>query len=229
MVNLFNWVWGLFPPEYNKDHGDNQLLQRFLSAILQEPQDTIIPKLENVWDFFDAELIEEPLLVHFAELFGNPPNMLGGVPYYRKLLRNLPIILKHKGTKLSYDYLLGLFGVTITITEDSDGEYRYDAGYNHDSEVTLHYDEICPPCSGYQIVVQDPTESSLVLKEAFEDPDKYRQLIHIIQFIEPINARLTSLTYEGTQTLPQGWWVLTTGIWDSSKYWDNSKYYKNLP
>ena len=24
-------------------------------------------------------------------------------------------------------------------------------------------------------------------------------------------------------------WVLTTGVWDNSKYWDNTAFYKNAP
>jgi hypothetical protein len=235
MTNLVQWIWDRFPSYFTeKDSykvGGEGLLQRFIKSLSLELQENSLTPLENVFNLFDAEVIEEPLLVHLADFLGNPPDTFGNSLLYRKLLANIPYINKYKGTLKAYEYLFGIFNVSVEITEEEPHLITYDDGDSrYDDEPKLRYDDACPTCTGYTITINDPNGLSPELQGAFDDISKYNQLVRLIQYIEPINAQLRGITYvySGGQ-LPENWWVLTTGVWSNSRYWKNDAIYKNNP
>lgn len=229
MVSFKDWLFDTLPYYFRANDsyvtGGKGLLQRFLMAIGEEIDDNIIIPLTNLFNVYDAALIDEKLIVHLAEILGNPPDTFYDTNTYRRLLKYIPYINKYKGTAKGYEYLFRVLGVMATIEEDELVDYKYDIGHQYDTSVK--YDSQCPPCSNYTLLITDADNNCPILADAPTDPLIYNMLLNLIRYVEPINARLTGYSYnEGSGA---DWWILTTGVWDDTKFWSDTKHWKDEP
>ena len=183
-----------------KDGSGYGLLERYLEVFCNEVDNNISPYIDNIGLIVDSELLsnlpntnKEDLLIHIADIFGNPPS-IGSDEQYKVLLRHIWDIIQSKGTTKSLSLYLAIYGYKIySINESGVSVERYDklptsAIYDGDT----HYDDGFVFYSDYDLVITDlpgtgpknPTSEWLdLLKEA------------ITQFISPIFAQLNSLTY----------------------------------
>lgn len=230
MVNFRNWIFEHFPYYFRendsyKDGDGYGLFQRYLTGLGSELDYELTNKIPGLLDLNNAEVIASKHLVHLAAVLGNPPDTFGDETKYRKLLRYITTINKYKGTVRGYELIFGILGVNVVVEEIALTDYRYDSEFKYDDGNI--YDGNCPPCSKYNLIITDPDGNCPEIGEASSDPILMALLKAIIKYVEPINAVLASLSYGGE--ISDNGWVLTTGIWNDSKYWDNSKYYRDEP
>ena len=193
------------------------LFRRFIETMGDEWDQELKDKLEGYLDIFSVLDTDAQYLVHLAWFLGNPPDMLYNDTRYRKLLRYLMDINKCKGTARSYDMIFHMLGLTVTLTVHSPTAMKYDIDTLKYDE-TLRYDDECPTCTDYDIAIHDPDGNQPEIGQALEEPGPgsaalLALLSAIIKYVEPINMRLLTLTYDGDPITDPAW-VLTTGTWD---------------
>ena len=230
MVNFGTWLFNLFPYRFReedtyKDGDGKGLLERYMQALGEELDEEVIPPISLIAELNDPELVSDKHLVHLADFLGNPPHTFGDDTKYRKLLKYLVKINQHKGTEEGYKLIFGVLGVDVTITEVEPTSNIYDDTLEYDSGNI--YDSNCPPCSKYSLAIEDPDGNCPEIGDAESDPVLYALLRKIIEYVEPINAMMTNLTYNGDVTGDR--WVLTTGIWADQNYWNDAKYWRDEP
>jgi len=239
MVVFKDWIFSLFP-RYIWEHdtlpvNGKGLFQRYMETFGEEIDEEIKDYITNFINIIDVTSTEDKYLVYLAEFLGNPPTLFYSDVRYRKLLRYLMDIIKCKGTVRSYELIFGLLGCTIELVEIPPSVMKYDWYGELGEEVptTLvvydsgyRYDEECPSCSDYYLNITDPDG---VLAGALTNTILYALLMKIIKFVEPINMNLINLTINEFEVTDGDAWVLTTGIWDDSKYWNDNKIYRDTP
>ena len=159
---------------------------------------------------------------------GNPPDLFYNATWYRKFIRYFTDIVKVKGTVKSYELLFGLIGCTIQITQIPPVIIKYDNSPEDHYDTKAQYDSECPTCSYYDLTINDPDGNCSTLATVNVNSAVYQLLMALIKFVEPINCKLNTLTYNGGDPIvPADKWVLTTGIWDDTLFWNDHKYYKD--
>jgi hypothetical protein len=196
-----NYIFSLFPEFYKdndsyKDINGEGLLERYTQIFGEEIDEKIIVFAEEFTKNVDMFECDAKFLNHIAYALGNPPDVLSDEDKYRKLLSYIVSVYKIKGTKRSYELLFNILGYNVSVIEHLPCEgYYYDMGYTYDEEGVI-YDKFCCPCSQYEIAFSsqdDDCETATInpISQTILD-----NLYKIIFFIEPINAKLLSLTYE---------------------------------
>lgn len=237
MVSFKDYLFNQFPIRYweedsYKNGQGKGLLQRLMESLGTEWDQELLPKLEGVSDINDLLTTDSKYLVHLAWFLGNPPDTFYDEARYRKLLQYLTDIIKVKGTEESYHRLFFLLGVTVTLTYIPPTIPKYDGDFHHDT--TVRYDSECPSCSDYDLAISDPDGNLSLVGWALGHYYTTRAkeilalLDALIKYVEPINMHLRNLTYNSdpVNSIP---WVLTTGVWDDSRYWADAKIYRDNP
>lgn len=183
-----------------KDGNDEGLLERYLEIFCAELDNEVSPYIDELLDITDAEALTgltrsnpTEFLNTISDVFGNPPD-IGTEAQYITLLRHVVWILKTKGTRKSLELFLAVFGYEIsTLTEAAAVEVVYDASPTAiEYDDSLLYDVGFPFYSDWDLIITDYTGTTTgnpgsawltLLKEAIQ------------QFISPIFATLTSVTY----------------------------------
>jgi hypothetical protein len=237
MVSFKSLIYDQFPRRFREedtyiDQNGKGLFRRFIETMGDEWDQELSGKLENYLDLFSVLDTDSKYLVHLAWFLGNPPDMLYSDVRYRRLLRYLMDINKCKGTLKSYDMIFFMLGVTVTLTIYPPKVMKYDIGTLKYDE-TLRYDEECPTCSDYDLAIHDPEGNQIAIGQALEQPGPGSAALlallgAIIKYVEPINMRLMTLTYDGDPIVDPAW-VLTTGTWDDSLKWADHKIYRDNP
>lgn len=220
MGNFSESIFNLFPPFFRdndsyKDGNGKGLLQRYLEALGKELDLEVLNKVPKIQDLVNADFVASKHLVHLADVLGNPPDTFGDELKYRKLLKYICYINKHKGTVRGYELLFNILGVEVEIEEIPITTYKYDSEHQYDTHLT--YDGNCPPCSNYILHITDAGGNCPEIGDAQGDVTLRQALDAIIAYVEPINAKLQDITYNGTSIEPG--WILSTGFWDDSKTW----------
>ena len=199
-----NYLFGKLPHYFKENdsykNGSNEgLLERFLEIFCAEIDNGLTPYIEGLGSIVDTESLDSlpnsnkaDLLIHIADIFGNPPSV-GTDTQYKTLLRHIWEILQSKGTVKSLSLFLALYGYKIyNLTESGVNLQKYDQTPAGSYDEGLTYDVGFIFYSGYNLVITDlpgtgpknPSNAWLtLLKDA------------ITQFINPIFAQLESLTY----------------------------------
>lgn len=203
--NKPNYLFGKLPYYFkendtNKDGNDEGTLERYLEIFCAEIDNNLSPFIDEVHSIVDAEALStlshsNPMdfLNILSDIFGNPPD-LGTEAQYITLIRHIVWILKTRGTRRALELFLTLYGYAInSLTEESatpavydltptallydDGKI-YDPGFNFYSQWSLEITDYPGTTTG------DPGSTWLAnLKLAIQ------------QFISPVFATLTSVTY----------------------------------
>jgi hypothetical protein len=189
-----DWFFQQFPGVYqesdiNKNAAGEGTFQRYLQSVGLELDDEIMPYIHNFMNIVDVVECDDKFLPLIAGILGSPPSYGADNDLYRKVLAYIVAIYKVKGTKLSYQILLGILGFTIRIIEETPAQkITYDqVGIKYDEDVPNKYDSACDNCSGYYIaynINNQPVDQDLLdLAES------------VLCFLQPINAEFLGFIY----------------------------------
>lgn len=206
-----NYLFGLLPNYFkeNDTYVPNEVLgfesegflERYLGGLCSDIDSELSPYLDNIGYLYDATGLSNlphsdynKFLIHISDMMGNPPD-IGTEELYAILLRYLVHILRVKGTRLSLDLYLVLFGykvkdMTITpymtpIYDHLPTPYKYDDGYVYDTMDIFYFDLDLVITDYNGMGPLDPGSPWLLkLREALGN------------FIMPIYINLISVTYE---------------------------------
>ncbi len=173
-----------------KDLDNKGFVERYLSIFGAELDEFYYNQIDEIGDQtnpLNASNIAYLDLI--AAGLGDLPNISQNSDHYRRILSFILSIWKVKGTKKSYKaifytlsvILVSLDEIDVTVLHYDDGVSTYDDG------VTF-YDENCPICSEYDITVTGPALTA----------DIYQKLLNLVTLVEPINAHLRNITYNGS-------------------------------
>lgn len=192
MFQLKNIIFELFgyrdkAEDLFKDSSGKGLHQR-LEELLAEDLDVNEIELAN-------KLVENtanpftclPRFVPYREATFGTPAFVSGIPERRKFVALIKEANRRKGTKWGYKILFTILGMTsVTITEFPP-VFGFDSPGTFDDPGRV-FDQKCRGCSGYSVALLGglPLSASLIASIA-----------SIIDYNEPINARLQDVTYNG--------------------------------
>jgi len=165
-------------------------LQRFNEVLAEDMDENELNKIINLLsNLMDPGTILDKFIPLRNDHFGMETYFGSEYSTMRKILSILAQLYKAKGTKLGYQVLFRVIGITGEFTLL---EYGLDTGF--DSSITLddpvrRLDSFNATCSPYSITLTGtlPLTSELVA-----------MIANVIRFNEPINAKLISLTYNGS-------------------------------
>ena len=172
-----------------KDNNQEGLVERFMVLFGEYLDTDISAEVENYLNIIDAAICEPKYLNHLSDVLGNPPDVFQNEEQYRNLLSYIVSVYKIKGTIRAYELFFSILGFITEIEEipplslniDYDLEKEYDTEENYDG-ITCH------PCSFYSIKFYYRDSNEII------DLSTLDLLRAAIEFNEPINAKLTSLT-----------------------------------
>lgn len=185
-----------------KDANGKGIWQRYNEGLAADYDEQVGPLLNNYVDNLLVPAKAAPRFIPYLEqLFGGLVKIFDDIYYRRKVLAFATRIFQIKGTKLSYEVLLKLAGFTsVNIIEDFTGT-GFDSPYTLDDSERRFDQSGCPSCTNYSIELDgDYVELTQELKEV---------VYSIVRFVEPINARLTSVTYKGNEVVEK---IITVNV-----------------
>lgn len=172
-----------------KDVDGKGFIVRFLEIFGEELDDEYYNKIEELQDQLSPGTCEAKFLDYFAVMEGDFAVELNNEHDYRLFLQYLLSIYQVKGRKLSYEAILGALGLTIVLNEVEPAPVTYDSGILYD-DPDVFYDTNCEPCSDYSLEIEGLNPIS---------PSLYQKILELIALVEPINAHLTGITYNGSE------------------------------
>ena len=190
-------------------------LQRFVESLAQDFDENIKPFLDDSHaNLIDPRTMLEKYLNLTEFELGNNVLFLGSsTDNRRKVIESWHRYVSIKGTKKAYEVHLAAAGLSGTITEifSTSG---FDSPFNFDSSVRPTFDAgRCSPCSFYILEINGPALTDEILQTIY----------NIIDFNEPINAKLGVLNYNGTDiiniipiALISGWDTANDGTLDNN-------------
>lgn len=189
-------IFTLFPIRFKRDDsyivGGKGFFQRYMEAFGEELDIEIYPQIGDYLKILNPIDTNHDFIVHIADNWANPPDTLSDSSRYRQLLAVIARINNLKGTKAGYEAFFGVLGLTIVITEVTPtNPISYDSGGNYD-DTDQNYDMPCPACSDYDLAITDSDNLYPNITDMFPLLDR------IVKYLEPINARLQTLTWDGT-------------------------------
>lgn len=209
-VSKPNFLFGKFPNYFKENdtyvpnavvgYESDGWLERYLEGFSLELDGEFSPYVEALGWLFDATGLSnlphsdpDVFLIHISDVLGNPPD-IGTDAQYKILLRYLRWILQTKGTRLSLDLYLALFGYQVSsltstpydspIYDNTPTPYKYDDGLFYDMESIYYFDVDLVIEDLVGTTTGDPGSTWLDnLKDALSN------------FIMPIIVNLQSVTY----------------------------------
>lgn len=202
MVTFSEWIFNQFPPRFKEEDtykvSGRGLFERLLYSMGKEWDDNLIPSIENLYLQTDPTTCDSKFLNIISYFYGNPPNPLSYEDKYRILLSRITEVNKIKGTAASYVLFFKLIGLDVTVNEIEPLVIRYDSEGPVYDYGGIRYDSKCPKCSDYTLDIVDLENLYPEFGADPIDPEILKLLIRMIKYVEPINARLTGITYNGT-------------------------------
>lgn len=172
-----------------KDINGKGFVERYLEIFGAELDDEYLPELEGIINQKNPQLTNADFLDYIAGQLGDLPNISKDTAHYRNILSFIVSIWAIKGTIKSYKsilYSLGLYNTTITEIPLVTVAYD-DPAVSYDAAELFQYDTSCQTCSEYIINTTGPTLTV----------DIYQQLLNLVELVEPINAKLKHIVYNG--------------------------------
>jgi phage tail-like protein len=184
-----------------KDGNQQGFVERFVEIFGAELDDYYYNEISGIVDLIDPASAPASYLDYIAYSLGDLPNISTSDAHYRNILSFIISIYKIKGTAQSYKSIMTtakIYSTTVTevpladITYDNGGTYYYDDGISY-------YDANCAVCSDYSLTLLGTESMDAIL---------YQKIRTLITLVEPINATLTTITYNGqlvTEVLIDVW------------------------
>lgn len=171
--------------DLNKDGQQRGTLERFMRTIGLSIDVELVPLVEKLLEnTYAPRTAFASMLLYLEAMFGVTLTSLT-LATRRKVLTFIRLMANIKGTPRAYHVWFSKFGMTVVITE-----IWYDWGF--DSDITFdhtirHFDSKCQPCSPYTLAITGPSLTQ----------ELTNVISAIIKFNQPINATLTTITYNG--------------------------------
>lgn len=232
------FLFSLFPFWYKendtyKDINGQGLFERYLELFGERLDEDFIPFADNFLQIIKADTCDPKFLNHIAYTLGNPPDVTNNEYTYRRLLSFVVSLYKIKGTISSYVYFFNILGFDISITEYPGVNILYDSGYLYDVS-GVDYDKYCMGCSQYSIFFSSQVSCSASgippLSQTILD-----NLYQVIFFLEPINAKLKTISHKVKICEPAdyclddtlGWELRVYDNYDVGSLYDDGNLYDN--
>jgi len=171
-----------------KDINGKGFIVRYLEIFGEELDDELYGKIEEFLVNLNPLTADVKFLDYFAVQLGDIERFIDDDYDYRRFLSYLVSIYKIKGTKKSYLALLRSLGLETTVTEIPSSAIAYDDPTVFYDDTEAFYDINCQPCSDYELVITGDGPIT---------GDLYRKIIALVTLIEPINAKLITVIYNG--------------------------------
>lgn len=216
--NLFNF-FGKFAKEQDtyKDGNGKGIWERYQESLGSSYDAEIQPLLDLLLEnILVPDTMLSKMIPTMERVLGEPVNVLEdgtslSEDLRRKIIKFAHVLYNIRSTKLSYQMLFNLVGIQDVEIQ----EFVVTTGF--DSDLTFDDDERvfdtpggCNYCRGYAIV----TTGGITLTSQI-----IAGIARIINFLEPINARLKSFTYNGVE---YELIYITIFIQDGILYYDNA-------
>lgn len=171
-----------------KDMSGKGFIVRYLEIFGKELDDEYYAKIEGWLLNISPITSDTQYLDYFAVMLGDIERLIADDYDYRRFLTYLLSIYKVKGRALSYRSMLRAVGMETVVNDIEPVPVLYDTpGVDYDSGFS--YDTNCEACSNYELIITGPTITG----------ELYRVMKAMIALVEPINAKLTKITYNGDE------------------------------
>lgn len=176
--------------DVNKDSEGKGTLERYNLALGKDFDAQLLPKIENLLqNVILPSYNDSSYLSYLEQGVGNAVLFLSDdVPTRRKLQRQITRFYEIKGSVRSYEIMFSLIGFQATITETY-AEGGFDSSETFDSS-NRTFDTFCSLCSTYSIDLTRLDSTTTAITATEQDA-----IEAIIAFNEPINAKLSALTF----------------------------------
>jgi phage tail-like protein len=202
MTNLSNFFFNSLPHYFHsqdsyKDSEGKGLVQRF-TEVLQEEAETIHESISNIPQAMSPSEVPDSHLYLLGSIFGNPPALFYNKDNYRKLLNNLPYLLKRKGTLEGLELIFSIIDLEVEIEDVTPDPWYYDEDNQYDTGGK--YDGHCLNCFYFVVHITD-NSGVLPLEDSGSgsgiEPQILKELQEIIYYMTPINGWLADITING--------------------------------
>lgn len=197
---FFNHLPGFFKLQDSyKDAQDRGFLERFLE-VFQEETESYIVTSESLANVIFPDHTPETHLSLLAGLYGNPPDSFQDLSYYRKILKLIPFINRHKGTILGVQRFFRVMDMLIDFIEHPKPTHYYDHITFYD--IGANYDSDQNVCVEYSIEIHDfgglvdPTSS--VHLQNLDDILNYLLPVYMRKISQTIHHRVFDKTFNQT-------------------------------
>lgn len=191
VTDTYQRIVSTFPPTFSHTFtgGRKGIWERF-NISLGKGYDQELQQLVD--DFQDNTIVPQlmlsKLIPHMESMLGNPVVISDQVAMRRKIIQFAQQLYDVKSTRLSYQMLFNLLGFDSSVTIE---ELTITSGF--DSSITLDdpirtFDMGSKPCSDYNIYLTGTITLTAEIRQAIR---------RIIEFLEPINAHLRTVFYNG--------------------------------
>jgi predicted transcriptional regulator with HTH domain len=193
-----------------KDSNGKGINERYQESVGEDYDDNLSDLMDNLFDrTLQPKTMLSKLIPHMEDMLGNPVIVLNDVPMRRKILQFVHHIYNIRSTHKSYEVLFRMLGFdTVTVQE-----FVITVGF--DSDVTFDdpvrtFDGTEKFCSEYSVHLTGTIGLDAV---------KVLAINRIIKFLEPINAHLREVTYNGD---PISIGLILVYIENGNQYYDNA-------
>ncbi|WP_338761871.1 hypothetical protein WAF17_16440 [Bernardetia sp. ABR2-2B] len=194
-------IWEYFGIAYDKidkqgvvDADGKGELERFNEIIGEDIDDNIEPLLDALIDnTMLADTMYDKFVALFETTIGMTMRLTNGIDLRKKVLKIAFQLYKIRGTSLGYEIPLRMLGFDSVEIVESWVISSLDSPLTLDDTVRrLDSGGRCQSCSGYELRLTGNIELTEEIMRAVGE---------VIEFNEPINARLTALLYNGKDAL----------------------------
>lgn len=200
MFSVKATLWGLFNPntqarDREPFNGQPGTLERFQNVLGEDFDESLLPRIRDLLDNTLEPFGALPEFIPYLEsMVGFPPVISDQFLDRRKLLAFTVRINQIRGTKRSYEILFKFMGFsTVTIAEHFEVG-GFDSANTFDDPERRFDEGRCRPCSDYSIALTGPFPLTQQIR---------RFAFNIVDYCEPINARLRDITYNGDALVDQ--------------------------
>jgi len=170
----------------NKDSNGKGTLERYNEIVGEDIDDVIIQHIEDmVKDNLDPQEMLSQFLSLRESSLGIDLTYFSTEKWRRKTIKYFPKWVRMKGTREGLDLMFGILGITVNSVTLSTSTFSFD-DTNFDNPDRV-FDMNCNNCVEYELALGNIGTLTPELKRAIEN---------IIQFNQPINAKL--LTWQGS-------------------------------
>lgn len=178
--------------DLNKDVNGRGIWERYNRAIGKSIDNECVTLIDNLMkNIYDPDTCFSRYVQYLESMLGynkdlNTLYLSPAIPARRRMLKKILRLYQIKGTKRAYTLLFGMLGFGVTLVENFN-DYSFDSPVTFDDPVR-RFDMKCDTCSTYVINLTGGGPMT---------PELLQAVLSIIEFNQPINARLTGLNYNG--------------------------------
>lgn len=174
--------------DINKDSDNKGLNQRFNELLAGDLDDNEISLTNNlVENTRDCEINFEKYLPYLEFELGIPI-FSNDIETRRKFIKHITYLNNRKGTDLGYILMFQLLGFTSANINYAPPYYGFDSQGTFD-DIGRVFDQKCKGCSKYSIELFGTLPIT---------PELIASVFSVIEYNEPINAKLESISYNGS-------------------------------